>query len=544
MPTATDKPWFRPRNLVLLVVAILLTAVGRQVYLAVTAKPGQSIDYAAKLQELVDSNQPKDVPPGSPDGWPILLDAIARRTIAEERVWPAAERQSTVPLDYSALFSPAHSKSYDNTHSWDEVRARAMTGLQALRDEGVFARLDELAHTRRAVRPIPKGKLIEILLPELGATRALARAEGARMFLAHQANDGPEFTNAYEQTLALGRTVGLQTFLIEHLVGIAIVALADNQLREALTEKPFDAATCRALLAAMDRQLPLPPIANAMEAERLSTLDTIQWTHTDDGHGSGRLIMSSYRQLGGVVGNTSSSWLDSVLEWRILNLGGLAFPSKASSTKKANEFFDLVESYSRLSAAERIASGNSPEAWLQRLPKRYVILHILVPALDKALSSRTQLEMSNAATRLMLALEIYNAENGRYPDTLSQLVPSVLPAIPPDPCNAAGVWGYKLLTPEQDAVRRADGTPRPYLLYSFGVDGKDNDGKVLEKNPYAALRLPAGLGLDWIANEPRTRPQPEPEDAIRTESPAEPPAGLPEASPQAAPPAAPSSTGP
>jgi hypothetical protein len=540
MPTQTNKPWFRPRNLVLLVIAILLTAVGRQVYLAVTAKPGQSIDFAAKLQDLVDSNQPKEVPPGSPDGWPILIDAIARRATAEERIWPAAERQSAVPLDYSALFAPAVSKTYDSTHSWDAVRARAMVGLQALRDEGVFARLDELTHTRRAVRPIPKGKLIEILLPELGATRALARAEGARMYLAHQANDGPEFTNAYEQTLALGRTVGLQTFLIEHLVGIAIVALADNQLREALTEKPFDAPTCRALLAGMDRQLPLSPIANAMEAERLSTLDTIQWTHTDDGHGSGRLIMSSFRQLSGAAGNTSSSWLDSVLEWRILNLGGLAFPSKASSIKKANEFFDLVVSYSRLSPAERIAAGNTADAWLQRLPKRYVILHVLVPALDKALSARTQLDMTNTATRLMLALEIYNAEKGRYPDSLSQLVPSVLPAIPPDPCNAAGVWGYKLLTPEQDTVRRADGTPRPYLLYSFGVDGKDNDGKVAEKNPYAALRLPAGLGFDWIANEPRTRPKPEPVDETPTEAPTE----TPDASPPPAQPAAPSSTGP
>lgn len=527
MTALPTKPWYRPRNLILLAFALFLTALGRQLILALTAKPGEAIDYAAKLEELIESNQPADAGPS--DAWPVLLDTIQRKTEVEESLWPSAQRQYGTPIDYSALSAPHSSETYDGSHSWAEVDARAREGLAALRDAGVFARMEELTRIRRAVRPIPKGHLLEILLPELGHTRALARANGARMYQSHLSGDDREFVSAFEQTLALARIIGGQALLIDHLVGIAIQALAENHVREALTERPFGPDTCQALLDAIDRQQPMAPLWVSLEGERISTLDVIQWTHTDDGHGSGRLMLSAWRQLGATTGGfsgPSGGWLDALLGSKLINLGAVAFPSKAATTKKANEFYDICVSYSKLSPAERSSAQMSPSRYMQeRLPARYTILNLLIPAIDKSIASQTQSDMTLAATRIMLAIEIYRGRNGRYPAALADLVPAILKELPKDPYNAAGAWGYRLIDPSEDTVRRADGSPRPYLLYSFGADGKDNGGKALDKNPYSALNQHNSGGADFILNQPRNKPF-KPEAPAAPEAPAPPsPAG-------------------
>ena len=106
----------------------------------------------------------------------------------------------------------------------------------------------------------------------------------------------------------------------------------------------------------------------------------------------------------------------------------------------------------------------------------------------------------------MLGIELYNAKNGRYPSTLTDLVPSIFKELPKDPYNASGAWGYRLIDPSEDTVRRADGSARPYLLYSFGADGRDDGGKTPEKDSYSALRANTPAGLDFIVNQPRNKP--------------------------------------
>jgi hypothetical protein len=45
--------------------------------------------------------------------------------------------------------------------------------------------------------------------------------------------------------------------------------------------------------------------------------------------------------------------------------------------------------------------------------------------------------------RIGLALKIYKCEHGKYPASLQELVPAILPAIPMDPINGKS-FGYKL----------------------------------------------------------------------------------------------------
>ncbi len=505
----TPKPIYRLRNIILLTLAALGVFIGREVYLALTAKPGHAIDFAALVEDLIESGQPKGAGPGTPDAWPVLQDIIERESYAESTV--KNTDTSGLVVDFSLVFQDHNKPFWDKEHTWAQADALAERSLDAMRDAGIFESMRELARLPRAVRPTPKGPLIEILLPELGRARQLARINGARMYLAHKAGDEAEFVDAYEQTLALARIMCQQSFLIEHLVGIAIVALADNRLREAMTEHPFSARGCEQLLAAMDRQLPLASFNTALRCERLSVLDIIQWTHTDDGRGSGRLIIAAAGQLSGASGIPGMPNTGVLSRWKIFNLGGIAFPSKAANIAKAEEFFDKLIAYAGLSYAERRKHPFSADQWIQdNLPQRYAVLRMSLPSLEHALGSRMQCDMDVAGTRTMIAIELFNARNGRYPASLDELVPSILRELPEDP-YPAGKFVYRLITPDEDEVRRADGSARPYLLYCCGADGVDNGAKVCKPSDVTALRLPAGKGFDLVLNQPAERAKPDSE---------------------------------
>jgi hypothetical protein len=487
---------------VLAAIGLLAVFIGTEVFRALTAEPGHAVDYARKMAELVESRQPQD----ERDGWPVLQEIFEKESNVESDL---RDDPSGLVVDFSSLYAPRLKPLYDDTHTWEQVDDLALRGLDGAKAAGVFDRLKELATYRRAVRPTPPGLLINLLLPECGRARQLARMNGGRMRRAHREHNEAEFVEAYEETLALGRIMCMQGTLIEHLVGIAIVAHANIQAREALTEAPLSAAGCEGLLAAMDRQLPLAPLSLALEGERLCTLDIVQWTHTDDGHGSGRLILSAYNQMSGSIGGVPAIGPGAVSGWRILNLAGLAFPSKAANIAKANEFFDLCIAYADKPPAERRAMALTPGGWVEsHLSRRFVVLRWCIPALEKSVASRTQCDMDVAGTRIEAALELFNARNHRYPDSLDGLSPSVLATVPADP-YPAGRFVYRLLKPEEDAVKRGDGSARPYLLYTCGADGVDNHGEQAKPYPHVALTgAPSGRGFDFVINQPKDRPDP------------------------------------
>ena len=195
-----------------------------------------------------------------------------------------------------------------------------------------------------------------------------------------------------------------------------------------------------------------------------------------------------------------------------------------------------------------------PDAYAESLPRRYLLLRIVVPAVGHCINARNQSDLEVAATRLMLAIELYNARNGRYPAALADLVPSILPSLPTDPISLKG-FGYRLLSapeggtglppvpnsqaqsqppgaapgqsprrPNTDpppidpmSILRPDGSPRPYLLYSFGYDGIDNRGKTTKSSQSGRTALRnsiGGPGLDFIFNEPHrlTPPAKDPDE--------------------------------
>lgn len=92
------------------------------------------------------------------------------------------------------------------------------------------------------------------------------------------------------------------------------------------------------------------------------------------------------------------------------------------------------------------------------------------PRLRDMNGSRTQTPL----LMLTMALRAYKLEHGAYPETLTQLTPDYLKAVPADPFALSGPMRYK---------RRGAN----YVLYSLGPDGKDDGGRAID-NPGATTR--------------------------------------------------------
>jgi hypothetical protein len=111
---------------------------------------------------------------------------------------------------------------------------------------------------------------------------------------------------------------------------------------------------------------------------------------------------------------------------------------------------------------------------------RYLVSAMLCPALGRFCQewakARTRLQVARAA----LAVEEWRQRHGGWPDSLQQLVPELLEAVPEDIFSAGPIRYVK--------------TETGVLLYGVGPDGKDNNGVSLEE---ATRQSGSGSGTEW-----------------------------------------------
>ncbi|MFG0283310.1 MAG: hypothetical protein ACF8R7_02715 [Phycisphaerales bacterium JB039] len=465
-----DKPLLRTRNIVLGLTLAIALLVGWVILRAVTARPGPLVDYHQKMYELSAAAQP----PG-PDQWQTFGGALdaATATLSDA---------GKPPMDVIYTSPEAYGES------WAEDHALALEAMRQIRDEGIFEHTARLLQVDKAVRPPAEGPVFLTLLPYLGDSRLVARTQMARMRLAWDAGETGEIASAAEEALALGRIVGAQTTLIDHLVGIAIHALVAKEIRRGLVRDPLeDIETLARLDAALQRHA-LGPLAVALEGERCCQMDAIQRLYTDDGDGDGRLILS---RLDDIASWGAGSPVPSGLaDASIINVASALFPSRRETVAQLDAYFDPVIAESQLARHARPRPGFDTDAYIMSLPRRQILLRILIPAIGSSLEGRDALDTELAGTRLMLRLEMYRLRTGAAPRTLAELAAADPGASIIDPMTGEPF----LYTPLID-----DPAGRPYLLYSAGANGRDDGAAEHPKGEHQALRDPQ-TAADFVLN--------------------------------------------
>ena len=101
-------------------------------------------------------------------------------------------------------------------------------------------------------------------------------------------------------------------------------------------------------------------------------------------------------------------------------------------------------------------------------------IELFWPSISFLYDSYDRANCQLSLTRLSVALALYRAEQGEYPEQLDDLVPSVIPNVPAD------IYSGKLLVYE----RKGDGGYLLYSVYRNGVDdnGTDESGTIIKGN--------------------------------------------------------------
>ncbi len=443
------KPWYRTRNVVLATIALGVVVVGVAVFRSVNATPTQAVNYLEVYRDRIESG----LPPGE-DGWVHLAAA----TDAYQRVSEAA-RAEAEPLDWPADADwPAPFELVRDGIAVPVVRERTLEVADRLEAAGVLDALDRLAACPRAMRPIATdGRMVDVLLPELGLMRGIARYESMRLSLASSSGDWEAVARSLEHSLAMARVCTRQGTLIEHLVGHAIMSLALTELRTAVATHEPDQAAIERLLAVIERQQPMAEIAIALDSERLMVMDMIQATHTDDGDGSGRLMLSEFGAYQASLG--MGTFKIPLMGSKVSNVAGMVFPSRKETTDKANSYYDACIAWSRQTRVERAGGSFDPDRWvIENIGWGDLVLRHMLPAIGRASVAADSANSELHGTRLMLLIERHRLRHGAYPESLDGL--GVDPEALHDP-RAGGPFGYRVDAPA---------VPNGYVLVAHAED--------------------------------------------------------------------------
>jgi hypothetical protein len=318
--------------------------------------------------------------------------------------------------------------------------------------------------------------LVNALLPGAQICRDFARALTARAML--RLGEGA-FDDAWQDLMTchrLGRLVGRGATLLESLVGIAINRVAVDAELVYLDRARPDVKQLEKCLRDLRQLPPLPDIAAKLDlSERFMLLDSLQLIQ--------RGGMGHFDQTVSGKRGASSLFTDAVLagaDWdpamREMNAWYDRFVAAARAKDRASRAEGVRQVEADCKALAEKVKGGATTAELRKaledgkdvdkaLGKAIgqVLISMMLPAVSKLQDSADRDRQYHENLLLAFALARYQREHGHYPRNLAALAPKYVAEVPLD------LFSGKAL------IYRT--TEKGYLLYSVGVNGKDDGGR-------------------------------------------------------------------
>ena len=348
-------------------------------------------------------------------------------------------------------------------------RGAAMQDLGYLLTDAVDPELELALNPQATPVSTPASEnpmLIGVLLQPLGPMRSAGRALALQANVAAAEGDGQRATDNILAILGMARQTFDQPFLISDLVAAALGNLAWNATCQFLERYP-DAFT-DAHLATLKQEIAKDAGDREFFADPSTEIDfmgdTLQRIYTDDGNGDGRLTPEGLKLLSGIVDLMGQDAETPVA----LSLTGPAFMIASPGRRETREQYErVINHYVEFRDKPMWTWTQSPDldATIAELKagNRFSVAYLLTPALGRTLITGNWTRLWRQTTLAAIALEQFKRANGRYPDTLNELVPTYLATLPTDVVDGQPIR-YRLV----------EGKP---VLYSIGMDRVDNDGR-------------------------------------------------------------------
>ncbi len=282
-----------------------------------------------------------------------------------------------------------------------------------------------------------------------------------------QQNDIERATRNLEAIFGLARQVSEGKFIMGGLSGLAFQSRGIDLIGECMqADVDFSQQQLERLHSAV-KQCRIEEMVR-FSAERVTFMDYIQHSYTDDGQGDGRITWAGlayldddYRPFGWASGNDWSNRLSRTKRYMVAPTKLWQYASRKQMTEKAEEFFSRVDDF--LFKDESADTRNTFESDLNRLPdsflpiKRFFSIVFRIK-LDLQLGAADQEGILAA-----LAVLRYQRQHGHLPETLEELVGEFLDKTPRDPIDGQ---------PLRYKVKGED-----FLLYSVGTNQIDDGGQ-------------------------------------------------------------------
>ncbi|MEX2672874.1 MAG: hypothetical protein WD294_12285 [Phycisphaeraceae bacterium] len=414
--------------------------------------------------------------PGDDARYYQTFDAYAEREAAEDGHGPWAEVAEDEEADEEAdegesLYVQGN---WGSEKRWEMQRDRALEGPWSGEDAPLMAewldannwaleQVSEAAVRKRFWAPYvtekPDDIALGVLLPQLGQMRSMVL--GLQLRALHRLDSG-DIEGAMEDALTIKRLSHHfvdTSMLIEQIVGVAISSLGTQVVAHIAADEDLTVEQARrfqAELASMHARFNLSEAINI--GERYFMLDTIQRMGADNPddplEGLGRVMdrNQALRRVNPIYDRMTEA---------------------ASATKPRAERVKLWEQLDREIEARAVAVTEPSLLWLRAAVGHRptltdvatdMLVGIMLPSIGRADTAVDRVAMYDVMEQVALGVAGYRAEHGEYPQTLAQLVPGWLEAVPVD-----------LFHPEGEAVHYRVEAER-VLIYSVNFNGEDNGG--------------------------------------------------------------------
>ncbi|MGD1276156.1 MAG: hypothetical protein ABR964_02895 [Tepidisphaeraceae bacterium] len=461
-----NRPW--AWRVVAVVVRLLEVVIVLHMLLAayfLSGKPSPNVDYIAIV------NRPILQIPPEQRAWPLYRQAI----LATADYQPPEVDDN--PIESDRALKPG-GKNWPWVVHWLDQHAAA---LQLVRQAAAKPALGFVLGPNGSQNDPALGwefqqssdparvELRRLLLPHLDPMRILASHLVADAQRCRQQNDRATLMGDLSALLGMAEQLRAQAGPSAVVAGFMQVK-AMGEIQATLTEKPqlLEDSDLRDLAHQLSRWGDAATIY-PMEFQRLAFYDTLQHAYTQS---DGRFTLEGIDYLDDQP--LWGSYLrahDVLYNWRTeFAVGPELLAIVASRQQIEREFEQWAGSAeAELHEPMRQCPVGDSDRQLDALRHSYMgkyryaaLLDCVVPARAQRMSAERLLGRRDGM-EVALALELYHRQYGRYPVSLDQLVPALLPCVPAD-----------RITGDPVRYRLVNGRP---IIYSVGADRRDDGSK-------------------------------------------------------------------
>lgn len=324
---------------------------------------------------------------------------------------------------------------------------------------------------------------INTLLPELWKYRQVAQFISASCALNAEMGDMATCAKDLDGLFGLARLYdGGYQMLICALVQVSLEAQHSSWIERVVNRVGLDASHLTTIQGQLERTQNGPDFQRSMMSERVMFLDTYQWARS--GNGGGFAALSGFTAGGPGTGSSINIW------------GYLPALPSLDVVYGLGMYAKLVEA-TQEPGPKSLKRAKQAESKAMSAPAYHVYSRIMLPSLSRSVELWLRGIGTKRAMIAALACERYRLANGEWPESLTDLVPEYLKAVPVDPFDGA-------------PIRYAE-TSEGINLWCIGEDLKDDGGDTKRREKQTASNKPTDWG--WVILNPDLRGKLMPEPA-------------------------------